>query len=409
MSSSQIKPLDSQSSIISSQQSGFSVKISPRSPSQNRSQNTTSLSQQSDSNVKTGSDISLQLKSLDSQSATSSPRKSNFYVKSSLRNANTEEKKSDSKNNNKQRNSVDAQMLASLVINYFELTFKQDDKGQKKTLGRGGFGTVYQGTWRYNDVAIKELSLSGISDTILSEFQNEAQVMAKLRSDYLVRFYGYCLSPKYCLVMEFLPGGSLYQLLHSDEPLDWSLRLQIAKDISRGIAFLHSEGILHRDIKSLNVLISQHSRAKLTDFGLSRIKTESATSTKGSVGTVCWMASELFQRNAKYTQKSDIYSMGVTFWEVASRKTPFADAQDPAVIPSWIMQGERDEIPSDCPKKFATLITACWKQKPEDRPTAAQVVNYLDSSEEDFSEYIKPKSVYLHNLVSCEWEAKTSN
>jgi serine/threonine protein kinase len=291
------------------------------------------------------------------------------------------------------------------VIDYSEIVFKQDSSGQRKMLGKGGFGAVYRGTWRYNDVAIKELFVN-IDGDVLSEFQNEAQVMARLRSDYLVRFYGYCSSPKYCLVMEFLPGGSLYQLLHNDKPLDWSLRLQIAKDISRGIAFLHSEGILHRDVKSLNVLLNEHMRAKLTDFGLSRIKTDSATSTKGSVGTVFWMSPELFYRNAKYTQKSDIYSLGVTFWEIASRKTPFADAQDPAVVPSWIMQGERDEIPKDCPKKFATLITACWKGKPEDRPTAGQITDYLDSSKEDFSEYMASKSGYMHNLASGVWVQK---
>jgi serine/threonine protein kinase len=301
---------------------------------------------------------------------------------------------------------MDAQMLASLLINYSDLTFKQDDKGQRKVLGKGGFGTVYQGMWRYNDVAVKELLISNVNDSILSEFQNEAQVMAKLRSDYLVRFYGYCISPKYCLVMEYLPGGSLYQILHSNRSLDWSLRLQIVKDMARGLAFLHSEGILHRDIKSLNVLINEYSRAKLTDFGLSRVKTESMTSTKGSVGTVFWMSPELFRRNAKYTQKSDIYSMGVTFWEIVSRKVPFGDAQDPAIIPTWIMQGEREEIPEDCPKKLATLISFCWKDKPEDRPDAGRIVDYLESSEEDFSEYIKPKSVYLHNLTSGAWEIK---
>jgi hypothetical protein len=124
------------------------------------------------------------------------------------------------------------------------------------------------------------------------------------------------------------------------------------------------------------------------------------------VGTVQWMAPELFERKAKYTQKSDIYSLGMTFWEIASRQIPFSDAENNAMISVWVGQGERETIPEDCPKKYKSLIFSCWKGQgdkadklwkgqPSDRPTARQITDYLRSKEEDFAVFIagKPASI----------------
>jgi serine/threonine protein kinase len=297
------------------------------------------------------------------------------------------------------------------VIKHSDLAYVQEDDPNKaagnKVLGKGGCGVVYLGAYRQVDgfVAIKELFINSASNELVAEFQNEAQIMGKLRSDYLVQFYGCCLSPKYALVMEYMPEGSLFNLLRSQKPLDWGIRYQISIQMSLGLEFLHDKNILHRDIKSLNVLL-KNDRAKLSDFGLSRIKKESTSSAGGSVGTVQWMAPELFERKAKYTQKSDIYSLGMTFWEIASRQIPFADAENNAMISVWVGQGERETIPEDCPKKYKSLIFSCWKGQgdkadklwkgqPSDRPTARQITDYLRSKEEDFEAFIagKPASI----------------
>lgn len=306
---------------------------------------------------------------------------------------------------------------SSAVIKYSNLSYAQEAGSNKnKVLGKGGCGIVYLGTYRQVEghVAIKELFIQSASEDMVSDFQNEVQIMGKLRSDYLVQFYGCCLSPKYCLVMEYMPEGSLYSLLHSKQSLDWNIRYQISIHMSLGLEFLHENNILHRDIKSLNVLLKK-GQAKLSDFGLSRIKKES-NSTQGSlVGTVQWMAPELFERKPHYTQKSDIYSLGMTFWEIASRQIPFADAENNGVISAWVGQGERETIPADCPKKYSSLIFSCWKGegakadkrwlgKPSERPTARQITDYLRSNEEDFEAFVTGKSVsqpnYLDNLAS---------
>ncbi len=260
-----------------------------------------------------------------------------------------------------------------------------------KKLGQGGFGVVYQGTWRMTDVAIKELIPEKLTPESSNEFEIEAQTMKNLRHPNIVQFYGFCVSPKYCIVMEYMPNGSLFDLLHSSQTLLWDMRMRIAIEMAKGLIYLHEENIVHRDIKSLNVLLDEHYRARLTDFGLSKVKTETrSVSTKSSqaVGTIPWMAPELFSRRAVFSKKSDIYSLGMTFWELASRAIPFKDAASAELIPMWVAKGEREDIPKDCPEKLASLIQACWEGIPDNRPDAITVTQFLLSKETKFSTFL---------------------
>jgi ankyrin repeat protein/serine/threonine protein kinase len=281
----------------------------------------------------------------------------------------------------------------SYEINYKELTLD-------KKIGEGGFGVVYKGVYRHSNVAVKQLLMENISQEAADEFASEAVVMAKLRYENIVQFYGYCVSPQYCIVMEYMPHGSLFNVLRSDKPLDWPERFRIAVDIAKGVSVLHYENILHRDIKSLNVLLDEHYKAKLTDFGLSKIKTETKSKTlevktqSEAVGTLAWMAPELFEATGVYTQKSDIYSLGITFWELATSKIPFAHAHGDrqSLIPGWVRNGAREQIPEDCPKPLADLIQACWATEPKQRPTAEDIVTRLKSVNDLFTQMNSPSS-----------------
>jgi serine/threonine protein kinase len=264
-------------------------------------------------------------------------------------------------------------MQISLTIPYSHLTF-----GRK--LGNGGFGEVFLGEWRHTEVAIKKLRMKDMSPKILAAFKNEAGIMARLNSPHTVRLYGITLSPEYTLVMEYLPKGSLYDVLSTEKALSWSTRSQIALDMSIGLAFLHTEGIFHQDLKSLNVLLDNQYRAKLADFGLSKIKRESSRTTSTlaqSVGTLPWKAPELFKRGSKYNTTCDMYSLGMILWELSSGKLPFADAQDNDQIVAWVVQGEQETIPAETPEYLKATIKACWALVPTRRPTAAQVVSAL--------------------------------
>jgi hypothetical protein len=247
-------------------------------------------------------------------------------------------------------------------------------------LGEGGFGIVYKGTWKHGgEVAIKQIK-SILEEDAELELKNESSVMAKLNSPYIIRLFGLCWDEnKYALVMELMPNASLSQLLRSGKELPWDIRYSIARDVAYGLRFLHDRKILHRDLKSANVLLDGNLRAKLSDFGLSKVKTQTAyISTNSWGGTVAWMAPELFSLKPKYSATSDVYAYGMTAWELASRERPYEGVNNDIVI-SEVKNGNREEIPTDCPKEFAELIEKCWSQNPSERPTMEMVVKGLES------------------------------
>ncbi len=257
-----------------------------------------------------------------------------------------------------------------------------EDLKYGRVLDEGGFGIVYAGTWHHSEVAIKKLKQQKMSEDALSELQQEATVMTQLHNPHIIHFYGFCFdAPNYAIVMEYIAFGSLYDLLHSKEEVDWLARIQLGIDVGAGLTYLHHQEILHRDLKSLNVLLDQKGttfRGKLTDFGLAKIKTDSKlTSTKTGKGTLSWMAPELFARRAIFGKASDVYSYAVVLWELAARAVPFSDAHDPSLIPMWVERGEREDIPKETPPSMAALIEKCWVQRAEDRPSAEAVVEVL--------------------------------
>lgn len=279
--------------------------------------------------------------------------------------------------------------LVSCQIDYNDLSLG-------KELGQGSFGIVYKGTYQFAPVAVKRLQIGNLSSEAQEEFRKEAEMMAQLRHPNIVHFYGYCSIPK-CLVMEYMPKGSLFSVLHDKRQiLDWNVRIRIAVDMVSGLAFLHSKAILHRDIKSLNVLLDEQGKARLTDFGLSKVKNETKSLTKNAqkskelVGTLPWIAAELFD-GEKYTYKSDIYSLGITFWELASRQIPYAEHTSEA-IPVFVSRGKREAIPEDCPEKLAYLIQQCWASNPEARPTASELANFMTTDAKTLQEASCPLS-----------------
>ena len=267
------------------------------------------------------------------------------------------------------------QVLLDFTIRFTDLTFGD-------LLGQGAYGKVFAGEWKFNKVAIKQYTAQDFSDQTRLEIRKEAMVMAMVstQSDYLVRLRGMILEkPHYSLVMEYLPGGDLFHLLKSSESLTWPRRYQIGLDMTIGLHHLHERSVLHRDLKSLNVLLDGGGHAKLADFGLSTLKTSSASTTAGGFkGTVLWSAPELFERGQKATVFSDIYSLGMILWELASRKIPFADAATPAIAEKWAMRGDREIVPEETPKEFKQLIESCWDKEPSKRPTADKVAQSLN-------------------------------
>ncbi len=261
-----------------------------------------------------------------------------------------------------------------------------------KELGRGAAGTVFKGTWKGSEVAIKQLPLymTEYDPQLLAEFKKETTVMCKLRHPNIVQFFGlYRDQEHYCIVMEYMSRGSLDRLLYNPQiDLPWRpVRWRIIRDITYGLWYLHDQQppLLHRDLKSPNILLDEQLRAKITDFGVAKI-TEDATKTmtKG-IGTLCWMAPEVMRgaeaTGKNYSNKADIYSYGMILWELAARELPYKDLNQ-FEIPRRVSEGERPEIPQDCPQPLAHLIRWCWHANPDIRPVMPDAKRALDDIKE---------------------------
>ncbi|ELP86152.1 protein serine/threonine kinase, putative [Entamoeba invadens IP1] len=273
-----------------------------------------------------------------------------------------------------------------------ELSTKLDYEEVKvdKKLGEGSFGIVYKGTYRGNVVAIKKMKQSMNEDGKEKEFRNEVSMLDKIRSDYIVHFYGAVFIPKkICMVTEFAQFGSLQDVLKRMKGVEvrMKLRFKVCLDAAQGIQYLHTNGILHRDIKPDNFLVfsldyGDEITAKLTDFGSARninLLMTNMTFTKG-VGTPKYMAPEVLDRK-KYKKAADVYSFAVTMFEVLGWCEAF-DKNDERFKFAWNIAdftsaGKRLVIPETIPEQARNLIENGWKQDTKDRIPIETIIDDL--------------------------------
>ncbi len=265
----------------------------------------------------------------------------------------------------------------------WQINIEELEMGSK--IGSGGFGEVYRAVWRGTDVAVKMLNFdASMSKESRASFVDEMRVMSSLRHPNVVLFMAACTRPpKLCIVMEFMALGSLYDLLHNelvpDIPL--GLRAKLAYQAAKGMHFLHSSGIVHRDLKSLNLLLDNKWNLKVSDFGLTRFKQGPAgahSANHNEMGSILWTAPEILteEEDVNYIL-SDVYSFGIVLWEIVSREDPYAGMSHPAVAVAVIRDGMRPAIPEDADMKFGDLIVQCWSQEPSTRPSFLDVMTRL--------------------------------
>eukprot|EP00472_Partenskyella_glossopodia_P005196 CAMPEP_0197541388 /NCGR_PEP_ID=MMETSP1318-20131121/67131_1 /TAXON_ID=552666 /ORGANISM="Partenskyella glossopodia, Strain RCC365" /LENGTH=652 /DNA_ID=CAMNT_0043100557 /DNA_START=962 /DNA_END=2920 /DNA_ORIENTATION=+ len=190
-----------------------------------------------------------------------------------------------------------------------------------------------------------------------------------------------------CIVTELVHRGSLFGLLHDeDSKLSWPRRLRIASDLACGMNYLHNfdtkDRIIHRDLKSLNVLITQEWRAKVADFGMTRFQDNNNVMT--TCGTPLWMAPEIIRRK-EYNYKVDVYSYGIVLWELYTRKIPYKSLGIPAkyLVKKVAMELLRPRIPQNCPQLYAELMQQCWTNDPKQRPRFSDIVRVCEAMLKD--------------------------
>eukprot|EP00002_Diphylleia_rotans_P035707 TRINITY_DN781_c0_g1_i10.p1 TRINITY_DN781_c0_g1~~TRINITY_DN781_c0_g1_i10.p1 ORF type:complete len:2527 (-),score=625.44 TRINITY_DN781_c0_g1_i10:128-7708(-) len=239
-------------------------------------------------------------------------------------------------------------------------------------IGKGASGEVYEGEWRGTEVAIKRLIQMNITPETLESFKQEISVIVELRHPNIVLFMGACLEKgSLCLVSELMLHGTLFDVLHDrGKDISVQLRTHFMYDIVKGMNYLHSSNppILHRDLKSLNVLVDDRFRLKVSDFGLSTLQGASKKS-ETITGSLQWLAPEVLV-GQDYVAASDVYSFGIIAWEIMTRCEPYNDIEELESIPILVgRQMCRPSSTTKIPAPFDAIIESSWNQKLEARPT----------------------------------------
>ncbi|XP_024515164.1 probable serine/threonine-protein kinase SIS8 [Selaginella moellendorffii] len=247
-------------------------------------------------------------------------------------------------------------------------------------IGLGSYGEVYRGEWHGTEVAIKKFLNQDISGDALEEFITEVRLMRRMRHPNVVLFMGAVTRPpNLSIVTEFLPRGSLFKLIHRpSNQVDERRRLRMALDVAKGMNYLHSSTpmIVHRDLKSPNLLVDKNWVVKVCDFGLSRMKHHTFLSSKSQAGTPEWMAPEVL-RNEPSNEKSDVYSFGVILWELATLQQPWHGMNSMQVVGAVGFQNRRLDIPADMDPAIAKIIQECWENDPALRPSFHEIMDSL--------------------------------
>ncbi|KAI5618626.1 mitogen-activated protein kinase kinase kinase 13 isoform X2, partial [Silurus asotus] len=261
-------------------------------------------------------------------------------------------------------------------------------------LGSGAQGAVFLGKFHSEEVAIKK---------VREQKETDIKHLRKLKHPNIIGFKGVCTqAPCYCIIMEYCAQGQLYEVLREGRKVTPRLLVDWASGIASGMNYLHLHKIIHRDLKSPNVLVTHNDDVKISDFGTS--KELSDKSTKMSfAGTVAWMAPEVI-RNEPVSEKVDIWSFGVVLWELLTGEIPYKDVDSSAIIWGVGSNSLHLPVPSTCPDGFKILMKQTWQGKPRNRPSFRQILLHLDIASADVLG--APQETYFKSQAGWREEVK---
>ena len=273
---------------------------------------------------------------------------------------------------NRLKNIKETQNSKNLLHFINKISFNSLGLGKK--IGQGGFSEIYESQWLGIPVAVKVIFDPKITEALLEEFNNEIEKLFILRHPYIIQLYGITdkeKSQKLAVITELAPKGSLFDYLHKNPKTKNNLSLdfknRITKQLICTMAYIHSRGYVHRDLKTQNILLDKNLDMKMCDFGLTKLKSELNSGSGQFAGTPCYMAPELFDRKY-YDDKVDVFAFGTVLWEIYTQKIPYANC-DAMEIKQKVTKGEELYCSSIIPKQIAKLIQKCRSVKASDRPS----------------------------------------
>lgn len=279
----------------------------------------------------------------------------------------------------------------------------------------GAYSRLHLGKYKDAAVAVKILRKPDDNEEIARrlerQFRSEVNVLSRAHHGNIVKFLGACRKPPVCcIITEYLSLGSVRAYLRNQEPFSLPLPsvISMALDVARGMDYLHSLGVIHRDLKSENLVVADDLHVKITDFGLACFESEMPSMTK-DVGTYRWMAPEMIS-NKRFSKKVDVYSFGIVLWELLTGRIPFEELSPVQAAFAIVHKHARPPLPLDCPNALGYLMHQCWSTDADKRPDFSEVVESLEEllelsrlgrSMSTWERRQKHTSAFLRCFVGC--------
>ncbi|XP_076788169.1 receptor tyrosine-protein kinase erbB-4 [Arvicanthis niloticus] len=272
---------------------------------------------------------------------------------------------------------------------------KETELKRVKVLGSGAFGTVYKGIWVPEGETVKiPVAIKLLNETTGPkanvEFMDEALIMASMDHPHLVRLLGVCLSPTIQLVTQLMPHGCLLDYVHEHKDnIGSQLLLNWCVQIAKGMMYLEERRLVHRDLAARNVLVKSPNHVKITDFGLARLLEgdEKEYNADGGKMPIKWMALECIHYR-KFTHQSDVWSYGVTIWELMTFGGKPYDGIPTREIPDLLEKGERLPQPPICTIDVYMVMVKCWMIDADSRPKFKELAAEFSRMARDPQRYL---------------------
>ncbi|XP_053744261.1 tyrosine-protein kinase Blk [Synchiropus splendidus] len=246
-----------------------------------------------------------------------------------------------------------------------------------KRLGAGQFGEVWMGYYKNTQkVAIKTLKEGTMEP---EAFLQEANLMKKLQHERLVKLHAVVTKPPILIVTEFMINGCLLDFLKTEDGTTLKLNklIDMSAQIAEGMAFIEYKNSIHRDLRAANILVNETLHCKIADFGLARLVESEYIAQEGAKFPIKWTAPEAINFGT-FSIKSDVWSFGILLTEIVTYgRIPYPGMTNPEVIQS-LDRFYRMPRPDGCPEELYNIMTLCWKQRPEERPTFDFLQNILN-------------------------------